>query len=312
MIKLEEQLNHIPILNWVFRLLKQLKLPGFNGMSTYDLLRMYLIGIVKGALTARASSIAFSLFLALFPFALFVLTIIPFIPIDGFQTDFILLIKQTLPPKTSDAVDMVLFDIANNKYQGLLSFGFIMSLFLMTNGMNALFSAFEYTYHTIKARSIFRQYLVALSVSLLFVFSLILIVSFLIFISYFINELQLKGVVENVAFWKNGIQLIIIVFTLFLSLSTLYFFGTIHGNKISFFSPGAIMSTLLVLINFKLFSFYISTFSQYNQLYGSIGTLIVLMLFIWLNAIILLLGYELNTSLICLKGSINKTDSSSN
>lgn len=312
MIRLEEQLNQIPILNWVFKLLKQLKLPGFNGMNTYDLLRMYVIGIVKGALTARASSIAFSLFLALFPFALFILTIIPFIPIDGFQTDFILLIKQTLPPKTSDAVDLVLFDIANNKYQGLLSFGFLMSIFLMTNGMNALFSAFEYTYHTIKSRSIIKQYFVALTISLLFVFTLILIVSFLILVSYFINELQLKGIVENVEFWKNGIQLIIIVFTLFLSLSTLYFFGTIQGKKISFFSPGAIMSTLLVLLNFKLFSIYISKFSQYNQLYGSIGTLIVLMLFIWLNAIILLLGYELNTSLICLKNNSNKTDSSPN
>lgn len=309
MTSLEDKLMKIPLLDWVFKLLKTTKLPGFDGMNIYDLLRMYVIGIVKGALTARASSIAFSIFLALFPFALFVLTIIPFIPIDGFQTDFILLIKQALPPKTSDAVDMVLFDIANNKYQGLLSFGFLMSIFLMTNGINALFSAFEYTYHTIKARTVLGQYLVALWVSLLFVFSLILIVSFLILVSYFINELQLKGIVENVEFWKKGIQLLIIVFTLFFSLSTLYFFGTIQGKKISFFSPGAMMSTLLVLLNFKLFSIYVSKFSQYNQLYGSIGTLIVLMLFIWLNAIILLLGYELNTSLICLKDTSNKTDS---
>jgi membrane protein len=297
----EDKLKQIPILNWLIKILETIKLPGFEGLSIYDLFRMYVIGIVKGALTSRAGSIAFSLFLALFPFALFVLTIIPFIPIDGFQADFILLIKQALPPKTSDAVDMVLIDIANNKYQGLLSFGFLMSIFLMTNGINALFSAFEYTYHTIKTRSVIRQYLVALSVSLLLVFSLITLASVLVFSNYGIQRFQESGVIENVSFISDSLQMLILLVSLFLGIATLYFFGTKEGKKNGFFSPGAIMSTLLVLLNFKLFSIYVSKFSQYNQLYGSIGTLIVLMLFIWLNAIILLLGYELNTSLTCLK-----------
>ncbi|MFK5889850.1 MAG: YihY/virulence factor BrkB family protein [Flavobacteriaceae bacterium] len=308
MMNFEDKLMQIPILNWLIKLLKNLKLPGFEGLSIYDLFRMYVIGIVKGALTSRAGSIAFSIFLALFPFALFVLTIIPFIPIDGFQTDFILLIKQALPPKTSDAVDLVLIDIANNKYQGLLSFGFLMSIFLMTNGINALFSAFEYTYHTINTRSVIRQYLVALSVSLLLVFSLMALAGILVFTNYEIQHLQENGTLNNVVFVSDLLQMLILLVSLFFGIATLYFFGTIEGKKIGFFSPGAIMTTLLVLVNFKLFSIYVSKFSQYNQLYGSIGTLIVLMLFIWLNAIILLLGYELNTSLICLKkeGSTKK------
>ena len=298
---LEQRLMQIPILNWFLKILKTIKLPGFEGLSLYNLFRMYIIGIVKGALTSRASSIAFSLFLALFPFALFVLTIIPTIPIEGFQEDFILLIKQGLPPKTSDAVDAVLFDIANNKQLGLMSFGFLLSMFLMTNGINALFSAFEDTYHTIKTRNIIRQYAVALSVSLLLVFSLIFIVSFLILISYGFNQMQLKGWIENASLLKNIAQSVILLITLVIGVAILYYFGTKDGKKIGFFSPGVIMTSLLILANFKLFSIYISKFSQYNELYGSIGTLIVLMLFIWLNAIILLLGYELNTSLICLK-----------
>jgi len=298
---LEEKLMQIPVLSWFLKNLKSIKLPGFEGLSVYNLFRMYIIGIVRGALTSRAGSIAFSLFLALFPFALFVLTIIPFIPIDGFQADFILLIKQALPPKTSDAVDMVLIDIANNKYQGLLSFGFLMSIFLMTNGINALFSAFEYTYHTIKTRSVVKQYLVALSVSLLLVFSLIVLASILVFSNYGIQQFQESGVIKNASFISDSLQMLILLISLFLGIATLYFFGTKEGKKNGFFSPGAIMTTLLVLLNFKLFSIYVSKFSQYNQLYGSIGTLIVLMLFIWLNAIILLLGYELNTSLTCLK-----------
>ncbi len=307
---IESKLMQIPIINWLLRLLKEIKLPGFVGMNVYDLVRMYIVGIVKGALTSRAGSIAFSMFLALFPFALFVLTIIPFIPIDGFQADFILLIKQGLPPKTSAAVDMVLVDIANNKYQGLLSFGFLMSIFLMTNGVNALFSAFEYTYHTIKSRSVIKQYLVALSVSLILVFSLMILAGLLVFSNYEIIHLQETGIIGDADFLSSLIQLLIILISLLLGIATLYYFGTIDGKKIGFFSPGAIMTSLLVLINFKLFSIYVSKFSQYNELYGSIGTLIVLMLFIWLNAIILLLGYELNTSLICLKEKCSKDEHS--
>jgi len=305
---IEAKLMQIPIIRLLLRLLKHIKLPGFVGMSVYDLLRMYVIGIVKGALTSRAGSIAFSMFLALFPFALFVLTIIPFIPVDSFQTDFILLIKQGLPPKTSAAVDMVLIDIANNKYGGLLSFGFIVSIFLMTNGINALFNAFEYTYHSIKSRSILKQYLVALMVSFFLVFSLMLLAGVLVFSNYEIAHLHEMGIIENADFISSLIQMLIILVSLFFGISTLYYFGTIDGKKIGFFSPGAIMTSLLVLLNFKLFGIYVSKFSQYNELYGSIGTLIVLMLFIWLNSIILLLGYELNTSLICLKEKCNKDE----
>jgi len=304
----EAKLMQIPVINWLLIFLKKIKIPGIVGLNAYSLIRMYILGIVKGALTSRASSIAFSMFLALFPFALFVLTIIPFIPIDGFQTDFILLIKQALPPKTSAAVDLVLVDIANNKYQGLLSFGFFMSIFLMTNGINALFSAFEYTYHSIKSRSVIKQYLVALMVSLFLVFSLMVLAGILVFSNYEIDYLHQSGFIQNTALISNLVQLFILLISLLFGISTLYFFGTIDGKKIGFFSPGAIMTSLLVLLNFKLFSIYVSKFSQYNELYGSIGTLIVLMLFIWLNSIILLLGYELNTSMICLKKEFDKSE----
>ena len=84
----EEKLSNAPIVKWLINLLQKIKIPGLEGMNIYDLLKMYISGIVKGALTSRAGSIAFSFFIALFPFALFVLTLIPFVPIEGFQEDF--------------------------------------------------------------------------------------------------------------------------------------------------------------------------------------------------------------------------------
>ena len=128
--EIEDKLVKIPVLNILVRFGKKIKIPGLEGMSFYDVLEMYIIGIVEGALTTRAGGIAYSFFMAIFPFMLFVLTLIPYIHIDGFQEGLMTLISEVLPPKTFDAVDTVLLDILGNKQAGLLSFGFIGSIFL--------------------------------------------------------------------------------------------------------------------------------------------------------------------------------------
>jgi len=93
-------------------------------------------------------------------------------------------------------------------------------------------------------------------------------------------------------------------------VSILYYYGTREGKKQAFFSPGSIMTTLLSIGTIYLFGIYIEKFSRYNELYGSIGTLMIIMLFIWINSIILLLGFELNVSIFGLKQGNNlKKDS---
>ena len=99
---IEDKLDKIPVLNLVVRFFKTIRLPGFEGLSVYDLLELYTLGIVKGTLTTRASAIAFSFFTALFPFLLFVIILIPIIPIDGFQKEFLDFLQSFLPPQTSD------------------------------------------------------------------------------------------------------------------------------------------------------------------------------------------------------------------
>ena len=289
----------ISIITWLNNLLHRIKIPGLEGMNLYDLLELYISGIVKGALTSRAGSIAFSFFIALFPFALFVLTLIPFVPIEGFQDDFMSLVYTVMPSKdASDAVAHVLNDIANNKYGELLSFGFILSIFLMTNGVNAVLSGFEYTYHQIQTRTVIRQYLVSLGISLVLSFLLLITVGAVILIEFFIKSLNEQGMVSDTNFWLSSIQFIILIAMLFIGISLLYYFGTKEGKHSSFFSPGTILTVVLFLINFKIFQIYLEKFGQYNQLYGSIGTVLIIMLFIWLNSIILLLGFEMNASLL--------------
>lgn len=294
----------IPVLNWFVRILNKIKIPGLEGMSLYHLIEMYVIGILQGALTTRASSVAFSFFMALFPFALFILTLIPYIEIQGFQQGFMQFISEALPSQTYDAVDAVLNDIINNKYSGLLSFGFILSIFLMTNGINSLFGGFEYSYHQLKARSVLKLYLVSMAISILLALLLFITVAIIIYFEIAITDLKVKGYVSDELFWVEIGRYIIILAMLFTMVCMFYYFGTKEGKNISFFSPGAILTTSLILLNFKIFNIYVKKFAQYNELYGSIGTLLVLMLFIWLNSIILLLGFELNAAMIGLKKKI--------
>ena len=301
----EEKLLKIPVISWFVKLFKKVKVPGLKGMSLYNVLEMYGLGIVRGALTSRAGGIAFSFFMALFPFALFILTLIPYIEIERFQEGFMQFISQALPPQTFEAVEAVLNDILNNKYSGLLSFGFILSIFLMTNGVNALFGGFEYSYHKLQTRSMVRQFLVSMAISILLALLLFLTIAVIIYFEIAIENFNQKGYVSDDLFWIKIGRYIIILAMLFITVGVFYYFGTKEGRLVTFFSPGAFLTTLLLLLNFKLFGIYVQKFAQYNELYGSIGTLLVLMIFIWLNSIILLLGFELNAAIIGLKKKCN-------
>jgi len=300
--EIEDKLEKIPVLNILVRFGKKIKVPGLEGMSLYDVLEMYIIGIVEGALTTRAGGISFSFFMAVFPFMLFILTLIPYIPIEGFQEGLFSFIKEILPPQTFEAVNVVLVDIINNQYGGLLSFGFLLSIFLMTNGVNAIFGGFEYSYHITDVRNIFKSYFVSLGVSLLMSLFLIVTITTLILYQVALSKIDEQGWFNtsdlNLFYIGKNAVFLVMIFTI---VSLLFRYGTKQGKETRFFSAGALLTTVVSLFTFYLFGIYVVKFAQYNQLYGSIGTLLILMLFVWLNSIILLLGFELNASLHVLR-----------
>lgn len=300
--EIEDKLAKIPVVTILVRFGKKIKIPGLEGMSLYDVLEMYIIGIVEGALTTRAGGIAFSFFMAVFPFMLFILTLIPYIPIEGFQEGLFSFIKEILPPQTFEAVNIVLGDIINNQYGGLLSFGFLLSILLMTNGVNAIFGGFEYSYHITDVRNVFKSYFVSLGVSLLMSLFLIVTITTLILYQVALSKIDEQGWFNtsdlNLFYIGKNAVFLVMIFTI---VSLLFRYGTKQGKEVKFFSAGAILTTVVSLCTFYLFGIYVVKFAQYNQLYGSIGTLLILMLFVWLNAIILLLGFELNASLHALR-----------
>ena len=298
--EIENKLNSIPVVRQLVAFGKTIKLASLEGLSLYDILELYVIGIFKGAFSYRASAVAFSFFMALVPFALFILNLIPYIPLENFQKDFLQFVAEGVPPNTYDAIAQIINDIMNNSHQGLLSSGFILSILLMTNGVNAVLGGFEMSAHITITRGFFKQYFIALALSLLLSLLLILTVSAIVIAEVMIQKINIHGYIADVAVieWSRyGFLILMILIT----TSILYKFGTKETYKISFISYGAVLTTLLIVVSSYVFGVYVEKFARYNELYGSIGTLLVLMFYIWINCMVLLLGFELNATISKLK-----------
>src|SRR5690606_36299570 len=297
-------------------------LPGFEGLSFYDLLEMYVVGIIEGTLSTRASSIAFSLFLALFPLLIFLITLIPFVipyvALDNsnFDAEFLEFLESFLPRATGDYFSEIYLQISQQERGDVWSsaIAFITSIFLMANGVNAIFSGFENSYHISLNRSIVRQYLSALAVGLML--SVLLLIGAVVFI-YF--EAYILGGLQEITQGNTELQVdesdfVVVQWGKFLFLgllsyfitAILYYFGTQEGKQAKFFSAGALMTTLLFTMTSYLFGVYVDKFARYNELYGALGGLLILLVFIWLNSNILLLGFELNASLNSLRKNYKK------
>ena len=298
--EIENKLNKIPVVKQLIAITKAIKLKSLEGLSLYDILEIYVLGIFKGAFSYRASAIAFSFFMALFPFALFILNLIPFIPLENFQADFLEFVEEGVPPNTYDAIEAILRDIMETSHQGLLSSGFILSILLMTNGINAILGGFEMSAHITITRGFFRQYFISLAISLVLSMILLITVAAIVIAEVMIQKINIRGYVADVSVieWSRyGFILLMILIT----TSILYKFGAKETSSIAFISYGAVFTTILIVISSYIFGIYVTKFAKYNELYGSIGTLLVLMFYIWINCMVLLLGFELNATISKLK-----------
>ena len=292
-------IDRVPLLNKLVALLKRIPLGKGQQFSLYDLLELYTIGIVRGALTYRASAISYSFFVAIFPFLLVVLNLIPYIPINDFQQDFWVFLDNLLPPGTHRFFEDIFMDIAGKKRAGLLSTVFILSIFLTPNGINAVFGGFEYSYHVVNTRGVVRQYFISMGVAMLLVVLILFSVIFWLAFEY-IRGMRIFEFFEGNPYFFPLVKKIFFIFITYLSVSILFHFGS-PQKGMRFFSAGSFLTLVLFILTTYGFGIYIENFAQYNQLYGSIGALLIFLLYIWLNATILLLGFELNASLMKLQ-----------
>ena len=277
-------------------------IPLFDGLSLYDVAIFFWKGIYEGAVTSRAASISFSFFLALFPGVIFVFTLIPFIPIDGFQHELFRLLRDVLPPNSFDAAYSTITDILTIKRGDLLGITVAAALFFATNGTLALIGNFGQTIHHLNVRGFWSQYLAAFWLTLALALLLIGGIAILA-----LGEVWIPTLIPgDSGLWLTALARWVVLRGLVLfAISLLFYYGPMRSAPWRFISPGALLATVLVWLTSYLFGIYVTDFSRYNQLYGSIGTLIIIQLWIYVNAIGLIIGFELNASMARAKKDVH-------
>jgi membrane protein len=275
-------------------------------MSLYTVAVFFFGEIKQGTLANKASSLAYNFMLALFPATIFLFTLIPYIPIRHFQDNLLTILGQILPNDAYIALKSTIIDIVKTQNAKLFSFGFLTALFFATNGVSRLMQDFNKSSLINESRSYLKRRWVALVLTVVISMSMLVAVSIMIAGHRLLIFLQ-HHFYSKAQGWFIAIALlkwIIVIIIFFVTVSLLYRYGPAHKQKWKFLSPGSILATSLAVITSLGFTYYINNFASYNKIYGSIGTLIVMMIWLYLNSLIILIGFELNASVELGKRSI--------
>ncbi|HVS91454.1 MAG TPA: YihY/virulence factor BrkB family protein [Mucilaginibacter sp.] len=285
---------------------KYIGFPGFKPISLYTVLVFFFEEISQGTVSNKASSLSYNFMLALFPATIFLFTLIPYIPIRHFQDNLLTIMSQIMPADAFSAFHDTIIEIVKKKSVGLFSFGFLTTLFFATNGVSSLMQAFNKSSLQPETRGYFRRRWVALVLTVVISLSLLVAVAIMIGGDKLLTFLKLH-IASRAHAWYTVIALsrwAIVIIIFFTTVSLLYRYGPAHKQRWKFLSPGSILATLLAVLISLGFTYYIDNFSSYNKVYGSIGTLIVVMIWLYLNSLIILIGFELNASIELSKRSI--------
>lgn len=296
----ENYWKRLPILIRFLRWAKRTSFIGFYGVPIYDVGVFIYKESMRDDITTRANSMAFSFFIALFPAMIFLFTLVPLIPtVANYALDIRESINGILPPSSEEYLFNVVDDIVSRQRSGLLSFGLILAIVFASNGMMSMLRGFEKAHvATFKTRHWIKKRLIAIALTVIIVFIFIFSSGLIVLGHLFINLLDKYLDLDDIAvFGFNALRWLIVIMLIYASVGVLYKYGPAVKKRFKFFSPGATIASLLIIMSSLGFSYFVSNFGQYNELYGSIGALIVTLL--WFNIIcfILLVGFELNASI---------------
>jgi len=286
---------------FLIRKSKQIILPGFSGIPLFDVIRFFFQQIQKTSLTERAASIAFNLLLAIPPACIFIFTLIPYLPIKEFMDQLKELIRDMIPGKQNhDPIINFINDFSSNERGGLLSFGFILALYFSSNAMIGIMMSFnKMNYIGFSRRHYVHDRWVAIKLTL--ILFLIILLSIVALVSrgavltwLGIEDPAIRAIILNVR-W------IVIILLFFLTISFIYRHAPAVHKKWKLVNPGSILATFMMIAFTMGFSYYVLNFGNYNKLYGSISTILIVMLLIYFNSLVLLIGFELNVSISSLR-----------
>jgi len=278
---------------------RKLSFIGFDKIPIYDVISFFYDQLKNEAITMRASSMAFHFFLALLPAIIFLFSLFPYIPIDDLEIIVLENLKTFMPSNAYLLIKETVTDILNQERGGVLSISFLSTFYFAINGVRSVISSFNKKLPTFKHRNILQDYYVSFLLVLILSFFIMLAFALIIIGGNVIDQVfDLLNIIKGLNYYIIEILRWLVVFSLiYSSISILYRYGVASNKKWGFLSVGSFCATLLCIITSLLFSFYVENFSQYNKFYGSLGVIIVLMLWFYFNSLSILIGFELNTSI---------------
>lgn len=301
MTKLERIFFRSAPIAFLLRKSKSWVIPGFRGIPVYDVANFFLKQINKVGLNERAAAISFNLIMALPAGLLFLFSLIPLFPKpDSFKKEILNLFKDITPNSaTYQFLENILNDLLDHQHAGIFSFGFLLLIFYSSNAMIGIIRTFDKSISENKKVFLHKRWR-AIRLTLILIF-LVLLFS----LALFLGKQQLIYLLRNVfhvkretrVSWWNGIRWGIIFCLLFYGIALIYKFAPSIKKRWSLLSPGSILATALTLLTTILFSYWVNNFASYNKIYGSIGTVLIIMILIYINSLILLIGFELNVSI---------------
>ena len=279
---------------------KNTSLPGFRGIPLYDVVMFFVQQVRTVGMTERASAISFNLVMAIPPAIIFLFTLIPLLPIsEEFEQSLYGLIRDVIPGEKNNAnIIHFLQDFINHPRNGLLSLSFVLSMFFSSNAMMGIQRSFDKNYIGFKKRKELQKRIAALKVT--FIIYVLVFISVMLLVAQG-KVLTLFALDANVKKIILNTRWIVVVLLFFYCISYIYKHAPAVHKKWKLINPGSILATVLMLAMTLLFSWWVSSFGDYNQLYGSISTVLILMALIFINSLVLLIGFELNVSITSLK-----------
>jgi membrane protein len=291
----DDQNDHHPFILY----LKRTRLKALQGESIYNVGKYFFRSMFMENLSTRASSLSFNFFLALFPALIFLLTLIGYLPLYGLKSQFIQELSRVLPKQTFREIQETILEILNKQNSGLLSFGFITTIYFASNAFHLLINSFnrrlpfakKKNWFQIRGKAIFMTFWI----SILIIAALLLLTWAYQSVTYITNHDWPFASVY--AFVILLIEYLILAALFQIGISSIYYFGPSNTKRWRFLSAGSITATVLGGISTLAFGMYVNNFNTYNKVYGSIGAIIALMILIYINVLTIIVGFELNVSI---------------
>ena len=298
MTKLERIIVDSPPIAFLVRKSKTTVFPGFHGIYLYDVVKFLMLQIRKEGLNVRAAAISFNLLMALPPLLIFLFTLIPYFPFHKeFSREIIRVTKDLTPNQTTFVWVRDFIDGFTRPRGGLLSFGFILAVIFSSNAMIGVMRSFDRSLHIMnrQKRNFFNFRWAAIRLTLIIV--MLFIASLLILITQktLVRFVHIEN--KTLAWLISSVRWLVIIGLFYYGIGFIYRYAPAIERKWKIGSPGTTLATIMIMLVFVVFSFWVNNFGNYNKVYGSIGTVLILMSTVFLNSLILLVGFELNVSI---------------